>query len=366
MSSDFKIKVNEVRNRTDDIVKCVDKLNNIISSAESIKNRLQIYQVYSSLQDTINILNSEKEKMMTMHIKLHLILSKYDNTESRIKNNANVISNVKKPNGNEIEGVNPNKNLAEDSLGGAYNEGLKENPAQEDLIKDIKDNSIGKDAVIDVIKEATGPIGNFIDLPGTFEEGNVGEIIGSVIGTGLDVIEHFKGTDTKWADWFNLGAYENKPLGDFFDISDTRAKISTACNWAVAILENVSENLEEHSGLTGRAFEEAIVETGIKIGEDILIKAGVGAILALAEISAPVWVVGGIVVGATIAVDALLDSGVKATKGVEISWIEVASDCVCDAVEESIESKRTENSYMETTSINNRSSIAGFGTINIG
>ena len=343
MSSDFKIKVNEVRSQTDDIVRCVNKLNSIISSAESIKNRLQTHQVYSSLQNAITTLNSEKDKMMKMHINLHSILREYDNAERKIKSNANVVSNVKKPGGSKVEGVNPittpNKNSAEDSSGGSYNRGSKEKPVWGELINDFKDKSIGKDAIIDAIKAAAGPLGDFIDLPGTFEEGNVGKIIGSVIGTGWDVIDNFKGTDTDWADWFDLGTYEHNPLGDFFDISDTSAKISTACNWAATILETGYDNLQEHGGLSGRFLGETAVETGIKVGEGILIGAGVGALVVAAGVSAPAWAVGAAVVGVTVVVDKGLDTIVSwATQGEQTSWVEAASDGICNAVEKGAKS----------------------------
>lgn len=148
MASNFQIKVSAVRGQTDDLVRCVNKLNNAISGAESVRNRLEIDQVYSSLQNVINALYSEKDKMMKMQLNLHSILREYDNTESRIKSNAKVGSTVKKPGGNTLGHQYFNNSPAKDDKkgenkysGNSYSGNSYVKESSEDGLKDLPNNT---------------------------------------------------------------------------------------------------------------------------------------------------------------------------------------------------------------------------------
>lgn len=194
------------------------------------------------------------------------------------------------------------------------------------------------DIIYKMLTSAAGPIGAGVDIIRNGIEGNAGNVIGNVINQVGGVIKNTDGGKIDWGELFDAGKYTGNPLknalGKYVDFSSVKNGISTACNWAAALIESGYDNFKEFGEFTGRFWGETVTETLIKAAEGIAIGAGIGAIVTAVGVSAPVWAVGAVTAGVTVAVDWALDSIVEwATNGSQTSWVEAASDFVCDTGE---------------------------------
>lgn len=125
-------------------------------------------------------------------------------------------------------------------------------------------------------------------------------------------------------------------LGDF---SSKGKAVGTVVDWATSFFDSFIDNKEEFGAdnWSGRFWAETAAETGIKLGEGALIGLGVGAVVAAIG-GAPAIAVGAVTAGATMLVDWGLDNLVSwATGGSQTSWVEAASDLICDTGEKIVE-----------------------------
>ena len=194
------------------------------------------------------------------------------------------------------------------------------------------------DIIYKMLTSAAGPIGAGVDIIRNGIEGNAGNVISNLISQAGGVIKNIDGGKIDWGELFDAGKYKGNPLknalGKYVDFSSVKNGISTACNWAAALIESGYDNFKEFGEFTGRFWGETVTETLIKAAEGIAVGAGIGAIVTALGVSAPVWAVGAVTAGVTVAVDWALDSLVEwATKGSQTSLVEAASDFVCDTGE---------------------------------
>lgn len=122
---------------------------------------------------------------------------------------------------------------------------------------------------------------------------------------------------------------EKLKLGNAKIVSD---KVAVGAKWSGKVLtamittyENFTDTSENNS--IGRKVAESIGETAVKVGEELLIGAGVTAVFAAASVGAPVVVIGAVTVGVTWAVDKVCEAFTK--KDVA----ELVSDAVLDVGE---------------------------------
>ncbi len=116
------------------------------------------------------------------------------------------------------------------------------------------------------------------------------------------------------------------------DGTETLNKVKTStkvAGWALSLIANGFSNYDEYNKKEismERACVETVTETLVDIGKGALLSAGVAAGCAAIGIEAPVVVVGGIVVGASLVVDIACEhfSGKKATELVSDSIIDLA------------------------------------------
>lgn len=353
MATNFQIKTSMVRGQTDDLVRCVNKLNNVISSAESVRNRLEIGQVYSSLQSTINTLYSEKDKMMKMQLSLHSIINQYDHAEKEIINNSKSVNKVKKPGGISSGSVYPE--TSENAGTGTNSNTATNGKEKEDgpslintILKTLFDaggefGSIGKTG--SVFKNLFQMI---IDGDG-FTVSDVGAVIkssgDSVLGV-MDLIEHYKASD--WKEMLGLQNYKGisidsqaswaknmkntalNSLDDQLNIFKTGTReidCPKAAGWALSLIANGFSNAEEcQSGeiTGGRAVAETISETLIDIGKGAALTVGIAAGLAAIGVSAPAVVVA----GAGVVISAGADFVCEKITGKPVT--ELVSDAILD------------------------------------
>jgi hypothetical protein len=142
-----------------------------------------------------------------------------------------------------------------------------------------------------------------------------------------------------WADWFGFNGVSPLEfgLGRYTDFIEN--PFGTTANWLAQIIINGYKNFEEFgsdSFSNSRFWEELLVETGISVGEDIaigtLVAAGIAALFP--EVSVPVIVVGAAAAAVTYGVNWVGNEIVTwATDGAYTSWLEWASDGICDGVE---------------------------------
>lgn len=184
------------------------------------------------------------------------------------------------------------------------------------------------------ILNGLGPIGFPFSAIWDLAHGDYADFLGGIIklvGGGIDVLR-----GGSWVDWLGFNALEGPwkyGLGQYFDLD---SPFSTGANWLAQIITNGYNNIVEFGDdwfSNGRFWEEFVTETGISVGEDILIGAGVAAIFAAAfpEVSVPVIVVGAAAAAVTAGVNWVGNQIVTwATDGAYTSWLEWASDGICD------------------------------------
>ena len=145
-----------------------------------------------------------------------------------------------------------------------------------------------------------------------------------------------RGSGVNWLELFTKGVPIENPLkealGKYFDFSTMKKGLSSACKWVMAGVTSFISNLTEHGNFGERFWGETVTETLIKVGENILLTAGVGAVLALLPVSAPVWATAAVVAGVTVLVDWGLDAIVK-SQGSKVGWVECLSDFINDGIE---------------------------------
>ena len=158
----------------------------------------------------------------------------------------------------------------------------------------------------------------------------------------LEGIKRIGSSTVNWRELLMRSASGQNPLefalGKYFNFSNIKSGLSSAARWVVAGITSFISNSKEHEDKGQRFWGETITEAVIKVGEGILITAGVGvvagAIAAVTGATLPVWGTAAVVALATIGVDWCLDSIVKwATKGTKVSWVEALSDVINDARE---------------------------------
>lgn len=145
-----------------------------------------------------------------------------------------------------------------------------------------------------------------------------------------------RGSGVNWLELFTKGVPIENPLkealGKYFNFSNIKSGLSSACKWVMAGITSFFSNWQEHRNLGDRFWGEAVTETLIKVGENILITAGVGLVLAAAEITAPIWITAAAVAGVTVLIDWGIDAVVK-SKGSKVGWVECFSDFINDGIE---------------------------------
>lgn len=198
------------------------------------------------------------------------------------------------------------------------------------------------DMIYKSIISALGPIGTVTDAVRRGFEGKTGNVISDIIKLAGGFVKNTDKSGIKWGDWFGINPSTKGPwqgaLGKYTDFSSVQKGFSTVCNWASAIVTSGFSNYEEFGNFGARFWEETAAETLLKVGEGILVGGGVAAAFAAAGISAPVLAVGAAAAAVTVAVDWGLDAIVSwATNGAQTSWMEAASDFICDTGEKVVD-----------------------------
>lgn len=294
------------------------KLNFYSNKVDSIRSRL-----YLSSSSSWSIKNS-----------LRLIADGIEDEARSCKNMANGIENISR------KYVTTENNICGNSKAvwsGAV--GTKENvPDGSGSESPKKDNNSRWDWLPDLIYKpitaALGPFGVLVDGFRRWDEKKYGNVIGDVIKLAGGAVKNWGGSGIKWGDWFGLKPSTKGPwegaVGKYFDFSDFKKGFSSVCNWATTAITTGFSNFDEHKNFGTRFWGETLTETLIKVGEGIVIGAGVAAV---AGATAPGWAVAAGVAAVTVAVDWGLDKVVSwATGGTQTSWIEAASDFVNDTV----------------------------------
>ena len=185
---------------------------------------------------------------------------------------------------------------------------------------------------------AAGPLGTIVDAFRRGAEGKTGNVFSDVIKLAGGLVKNTDKSGIKWGDWFGISPSTKGPwegaVGKYTDFSSVSKGVSTVCNWAAAAVTSGFSNYKEFGNFGARFWEETASETLLKVGEGILVSAGVAAAFAAAGISAPALAVGAAAAGVTVLVDWGLDSVVSwATGGTQTSWIEGASNVISDTGE---------------------------------
>lgn len=199
------------------------------------------------------------------------------------------------------------------------------------------ENTLSK-AVYKTIIGALGPAGHLIDAVNMGIQGKPGNVISDLVKLAGGFAKNFDGSSVNWAKWFGILEPSVGPvkytLSKYTDFSSVGKGISSACQWAAAIITSGFSNFKEFGNFGKRFWEETAVESLIKVGETIAVGTAIGAVVAAAGISAPALAITAATAGAVVLVDMGLDAVVKwATHGSQTSWVEAASDFVCDTGE---------------------------------
>ncbi|MCR4891180.1 MAG: hypothetical protein K5989_03210 [Lachnospiraceae bacterium] len=195
------------------------------------------------------------------------------------------------------------------------------------------------EAAEETLLAAMGPFGKLVGSTKDLTEGKPGDAIGNLLELVGDVVKNTDGSKINWAgllgmDVIKKGGIWKHSLSKYFDFSTVRNGLSSACNWLSAGVVSGFNNYNEFGNFGSRFWEETAVETGLLVGEGVLMTAAAGGALLAMGFSAPALAVGAAAAGLTVLVDWGLDSLVTAcTGGAQTSWMEWASDGICDTAE---------------------------------
>lgn len=193
--------------------------------------------------------------------------------------------------------------------------------------------------LVEELANLVGPFGFILTGGQKLAEGKWPEAVNELVkslGKSAEVL--LDEPKAKWFDeLFGLSIDEGgssfwEGLGDF---SSKGKAVGTVVDWATSFADSFIKNKEEFGAdnWSGRFWSETAAETGIKLAEGALIKLGVGTVVAALG-GAPAIAVGAATVAATMLVDWGLDNLVSwATGGSKTSWVEAASDLICDTGE---------------------------------
>lgn len=290
-------------------------------------------RISSQMQQILQQLEAEKNKMNDMHRAMETAVEKYQNTEERIVGAAWAgIGDDQAPGNNPTGTTAPGQGgVALDWLG---------------LLKQIVGKfGIAGNLPLCVAKWADADILGGMKTAlklvssGASMVGNNGIKWKGLIGM-PDLGKYANLTDSSFKSVFSFAAKEEWN-SYFFDKTKTGAeavanKFKVVAKWAgnvLTVADNVAQNVEEHGGISNSRFwQETITESAIDIGKGALIAvaagAGSAAVAAAGAATAPVWLTGiGITVGLNWGADQVAklvtgDSKARAT--------EVISDAIWD------------------------------------
>lgn len=154
------------------------------------------------------------------------------------------------------------------------------------------------------------------------------ENLSRFIGGGIDFLR--TGSSISWGeafdDWFGLSKPNNAwtyGLEQYFDFKDH--PFGSAANWLAQIIKSGSNNIDEFGSewySNSRFWEEFVVETGLGVGEDILIGTGVAVAFSVLfpEVAIPAIAVGAVASGVAYVFDKIVGDDLR----------ETISDAICD------------------------------------
>ena len=298
-------------------------------SADSLSHLKKTIDGLSSSLSSINVksfLDSEATVILMRKISSDVAkIDRYSNVIGQMSSTLHTISRTYDKTEKGIVGSVPGKTSIQNAQSGNNNSSIN--------VSDYL-----KKAVYKTVIGALGPAGLLIDAGVMIHDKNPGNVIGDIVKAAGGFAKNFDGSSVNWAKWFGLVKPNVGPvqfaLNKYFDFSTLGKGISSACNWAATVITTGFSNFKEFGNFGARFWAETGVESVIKVGEAIAITAGVGAIIAAAGISAPALAIGAAAAGVTVLVDMGLDAIVTwATHGSQTSWIEAASDAICDTGE---------------------------------
>ena len=315
---------------TDALRQSADSLSNIKRTIEGLSSSLSSINVK-------NFLDSEATPILMKKISSDVAkIDRYSSVVGQMSSTLHTISSTYAKTEKSIVGSVPNKTSIKNAQsGGSSGKGSN----------DITNNPAYK-----IIKAALGPAGLVVDAGIHAASGNPwngGKIIGDLSNIAGGFVKNFDGSHIDWAKWFGFDYIKDPPmkyaLGKYFNIDSVGKGVSAACRWIAAIAVSGFSNYKEHGGFTTRFFEETGVEAALKVGESILVTAGVaavaGALVSAGVIAgAPAIAVTAVAAGVTVVVDAGLNALAKwCTKGEKTEWVEWFSDPICDTGEKIVD-----------------------------
>lgn len=210
-----------------------------------------------------------------------------------------------------------------------------------------EEDSVWDDLLEEIIGAILGPFGFLTDTSGLLD-GGLADFTTYLLG-GIGSITELISTEGVEAEWlkelFGLNPMESVSVkGGFWDelanFDSVTEGIGTAVGWLTELIGSGVENFAEFGGdWCARFWEETLVESGIKIAEGAAVTAGVSAVVtgvcAAAGVACPpALVIGVAAAGIGVVLDLGLDSIVSwATNGSCTSWVEGASDLICDGID---------------------------------
>lgn len=274
------------------------------------------------LRDAMNQINKEVDSTKALRTGLEQIIARYEQTENgnrdRVAAEKTSVQSTANAGGTQQAGNGTDSG---------------ESPPEFDWGKLFKDE----------ILKLLGPLGIVASGTEKLWEGDVAGALTKLIdliGKGAKTV-----IDKPSAEWFkDLFGFGKDGLKiatdapnfweELVDFSSPGKTVGTVASWATSFLDSFIKNTEE--GLTGGRFWG---ETFTEMGIDLLEGAAIGTVVGLVMgTSAPVLAVAAATVAVTAVVDWGLDSLVYwLTDGAQSSWVEAASDLICDTAEKIID-----------------------------
>lgn len=316
--SKFEVKPDELTKYAGALDEYSRLLGNIGNDVMNVKSRLDFSQdiqrtVNRSLESIVAAIQKESSGCGNMSSGLTKVASNYRKTEEQICGKAKI----------------------------SWDAVVKGSGTKSD---ESKDNSFDiPEWLYKIAISAAGPAGVVVDSIRQGVEGEWGKVSSDLLKLVGGAVKNSDGSKIDWGKWFDIAASDKTPweqaVGKYtIDFSSWKNSVSTACNWAAQIAASAYSNYQEFGNFATRFWEETAAETLLKVGEGVLVTAGVSALIAAAGISAPALAVGAAAAGVTVLVDWGLDSIVSwATGGTQTSWVEAASDFICDTGEKVVD-----------------------------
>lgn len=324
------------------------KIEGLARDLDSVRRNLSLKgqsgsTVKSKLGNLVSNIRSSSRDMRTVSRVLDRAVDEYVRTEDRLSGkSAGRAMNLRNPAGDTVSAWSNKGNTSDpdwrkmwlDILGGAgYLGGLLSAPIalQKQWYKnegtDISIGDIGK-----LIKGAGKSELTIIDLMNKYYDNN--RVIDAFKFLGLDnyrqtIAPYGDLPEAAWASLKGLDTFKAS-LKEQLSIFDNAGKLrgTKIAGWALSLISNGFQNVDEYGSLTNRAVQETVSETLIDIGKTALTTAAITAGAAAIGVAAPAVVVAGIGAAAWFGIDYLCEkyTGKEST--------ELISDGVLDFMED--------------------------------